>query len=295
MFTKEPHSDSPEPPLIAGFMRLLDYPELASARALADWILARLDQGLFVFDHADIYGGGQCEIAFGEALRTLPKLKKRVQVITKADIVAANRDTSRWQVKHYRAEANYLTGAIDGALQRLAVDDINTFLIHRPDPLMQASEVAHVLEKAVDAGKIRHIGVSNFLPEQWRWLQQNTRLPLVCNQSQLSLGHSQPLFDGTHEAHLRDGLRWLAWSPLAGGKLGEGQLADTLARATEETGLSATALAIAWLRQIPGGPVPVIGSLRSERIDDALEGARATLPRSLWFALLEAARGKAVA
>lgn len=284
-----------ETPLILGMMRLHDHPQLARPAKLANWIAARLDEGLNVFDHADIYGAGECERLFGDALRSAPTLAGRVRVITKAGIVPAGQDSSPWQVKHYRAEADYLANAIDKALVSLAVEQIDTFLIHRPDPLLQAEDVAQVLENAVAAGKVRQIGVSNFLPEQWRWLARNTGLPLVCNQSQLSLAHSGPLFDGTLEAHLADGMRWLAWSPLGGGSLAERIPADLLDKARAETGLDETALAIAWLQQIPGTPVPVIGSMDPDRIHSSLRGSQSLLPRPLWYRLLEAVRKTAVA
>lgn len=286
---------TPQTPLILGMMRLHDHPELTRPSKLADWIAARLDEGLNVFDHADIYGGGECERLFGEALRAHPGLTKDARIITKAGIVPANQDRSPWQVKHYRAEAGYLETAIDRALGALAIEQIDTFLIHRPDPLMQAEDVARVLERAVSAGKVRQIGVSNFLPEQWRWFAGNTGLPLVCNQSQLSLTYTEPLFDGTLEAHLADGLRWLAWSPLGGGNLAGRIPLNILDRAQEETGLDETGLAIAWLHQIPGAPVPVLGSMNPERIHSALQGIRSTLPRPLWYQLLESVRNRAVA
>ncbi|MFL1453431.1 aldo/keto reductase [Marinobacter sp. GN3S48] len=286
---------TPETPLILGMMRLHDHPELTHPARLADWIAARLDEGLNVFDHADIYGAGDCERLFGDALRAHPALAKRVRVITKAGIVPAGKDRSPWQVKHYRAEADYLENAINKALASLAVEQIDTFLIHRPDPLLQAEDVARVLENAVSSGKVRQIGVSNFLPEQWRWLAQNTGLPLVCNQSQLSLTHTGPLFDGTLEAHLTDGLRWLAWSPLGGGSLADRIPAEVLNQAREETGLDDTGLAVAWLHQIPGTPVPVLGSMNPERIHSALRGAQGQLPRPLWYRLLESVRNTPVA
>lgn len=92
---------TPETPLILGMMRLHDHPELTRSAKLADWISARVDEGLTVFDHADIYGAGDCERLFGDALRAYPAL---------------------------------------------AVEQIDTFLIHRPDPLLQAGDVARVLE-----------------------------------------------------------------------------------------------------------------------------------------------------
>ncbi len=284
-----------EIPLILGMMRLYDHPELTQPAKLADWLSARMDEGLNVFDHADIYGAGECERLFGDALRAHPALAKRARVITKAGIVPAGQDSSPWHVKHYQAEAGYLANAIDKALASLSVEQIDTFLIHRPDPLLQAEDVARVLENAVSAGKVRQIGVSNFLPEQWRWLARNTELPLVCNQSQLSIAHTGPLFDGTLEAHLTDGMRWLAWSPLGGGNLTERIPADLLDRAREETGLDETALAIAWLHQIPGSPVPVLGSMNPDRIRSAIRGAQSPLSRPLWYRLLESVRKTAVA
>lgn len=281
-------------PLIPGMMRLLDHTELCKPARLAAWIQKRLDEGLNTFDHADIYGDGECERVFGEALIASPELRRKVQVISKAGIVPAHRDPSPWTTKHYRAEADYFSVAIDKSLSRLRVEQIHTFLIHRPDPLLDAESLARALERAVTAGKIQHIGVSNFLPEQWRWLQKNTGLPLVCNQSELSLSNSEPLVDGTYEAHLNDGLRWLAWSPLAGGTL-PGSVPESLLQAAREaTGLCETGLAIAWLRQLPGAPIPVLGSMRETRIKAALEGSRASLPRPLWFALLEVMRQTAV-
>ena len=94
---------------------------------LADWIAARLDDGLNVFDHADIYGGGECERLFGDALRAHPALAQNLQVITKTGIVPADRDTSQWRVKHYRAEADYVENAINKAIASLAVEQIDTF------------------------------------------------------------------------------------------------------------------------------------------------------------------------
>ncbi|MGP4842701.1 aldo/keto reductase [Marinobacter sp. 1Y8] len=228
--------------------------------------------------------------AFGQALAYAPSLKQQIRVITKTDIVDATDET----VKHYRAEPGYVAQAIDNALTRLNIDQIDTFLIHRPDPLMDAEGVAKALEEAVRAGKIGQIGVSNFLPEQWRWLQANTDLPLTCNQSELSLTANAPLSDGVLEAHLTDGLQWLAWSPLGGGSLAKGRMASALKKLSAETGLSSTALAIAWLKQIPGDPVPVLGSMKATRIDDALAGAEAGMSRTDWFSLLEAARGEPV-
>ena len=259
------------------------------------WIHERLDEGLDTFDHADIYGDARCEMLFGAALQADPVLRQRVRVITKASIILPHQDSSPWRVKHYRGTGLHLRKAIDDALVRLKLDQIDSFLIHRPDPLGDTEAMAQALEAAVSAGKIASIGVSNFLPEQWRWLQANTKLPLVFHQSELSILANSALFDGTHEAQLRDGLQWLAWSPLAGGQVTKGALGQALVDAQAMTGLSPTALAVGWIGRIPGAPIPVLGSLRAERIQDALNVDGSQLPRELWFSLLAAARGHEVA
>ena len=283
-------------PLILGMMRLGDYDDLARAPALADWIRARLDQGLDLFDHADIYDDNACEKRFGEALAAAPELKQKVRLITKTDIVPSQFDTSDWRVKHYNTEGRYISAAIDASLKRLQVDHIDCFLVHRPDPLMDAADTARALEDAVQAGKVGQVGVSNFLPDQWRLLQGALGQKLVCNQIELSLREASCLFDGTAEALLNDGLQLLAWSPLAGGSLQDGDLLGAaLKRAGEAAKLSPTALAISWLRRLPGSPVPVVGSLNPERITEALAGTEYRMAREMWFFLLEAARGHRVA
>ena len=282
-------------PIALGMMRLTDYEPLHNAHTLADWIEARLDQGLNWFDHADIYGDQRCETLFGSALAVRPELKKRLKLISKADIVMPERDASRWRVKHYDTSANYLRDSVEGSLRRLNAEQLDLFLIHRPDPLMDVESVARELESLLADGKIADVGVSNFLPDQWRLLNRYLGNRLRCNQIELSLRCSTSLFNGDAEALQQDGMQILAWSPLAGGQLESGDLGACLAEMSEYYGCSAVALAIAWLRRIPSLPVPVLGSLNEQRIADALVGCSIKLSRGDWFALLEAARGHPVA
>ncbi|MEX6502232.1 aldo/keto reductase [Pseudomonas zhanjiangensis] len=277
-----------EQPLLLGMMRLPDYPELAAPQALLGFIERCVEQGLDAFDHANIYGLGQCEAHFGAALRLRPALRQRLQLISKADIVPATQDRSRWRVKHYNSGAAYLTQAVEASLARLGVERLDGFLLHRPDPLLAADEVVRALQALVEVGKIGWLGLSNAEPLHWQSLGRD--LPLRCNQIELSLLAQQPAWDGRLQALQADGLQVLAWSPLAGGAFGPA-LQQALAEVAEALQATPNQVALAWLRRLPGAPVPILGSLRWSRIEEALQGAELQLDAPTWFYLAEAARG----
>ncbi|MDX5979296.1 aldo/keto reductase [Vreelandella alkaliphila] len=281
-------------PFVLGMMRLHEAPEMHQASYLADWIEARTEQGLHWFDHADIYGNGACETLFGHALNTRPGLSKRLKVVTKASIANDNPAHGSGKVKHYNASPDYLSRAIDNALNRLSVERLDHFLIHRPDLLMNAEATGRALDDAIDAGKIGAAGISNHLPSQWRRLQNAMHHPLRANQIELSISHNAPLFDGSFDDLCADGHWPMAWSPLAGGTLMQGDVGNVLNRVAREQNGTSNALALAWLRSLPGRPIPVVGSVKPERIGDMLDGPE-TLSRETWYELLEAARGHCVA
>lgn len=275
-------------PLLLGMMRLLECAELATPQALLGFIERCIERGLNGFDHADIYGLGECEARFGAALRLRPALRQRLQLISKADIVPAAQDVSRWRVKHYDSSARYLTRAVEASLQRLGVEQLHGFLLHRPDPLLQVEEVARALQALVEAGKVGWIGLSNAEPLHWQVLGRE--LPLRCNQIELSLAAQQAVWDGRLQALQADGLQVLAWSPLAGGRFAPAlqQELEEVAAALQATPMQ---VALAWLRRLPGRPLPILGSLRESRIEEALAGAELQLDAPTWFYLAEAARG----
>ncbi|MDQ7733075.1 aldo/keto reductase [Halomonas sp. SpR1] len=281
-------------PFALGMMRLHETPAMHDPKQLAVWIEARLEQGLNWFDHADIYGSNQGETLFGAALKTRPALAQRVNIVTKASIANDNPAPSSGMVKHYNASPAYLSSAIDASLARLNVECLDHFLIHRPDLLMDAEATGRALDDAIEAGKIGAAGISNHLPSQWRRLQGAMHHRLSANQIELSIAHTAPLFDGSFDDLCADGHIPMAWSPLASGQLMQGAVSDCLDKWATKLECAPSALALAWLRSLPNSPVPVIGSVKPERISDMLNGP-ATLPREAWYELLEAARGHCVA
>ncbi|WPC06853.1 aldo/keto reductase [Pseudomonas benzenivorans] len=277
-----------EQPLLLGMMRLLVYPELADPQALLGFVERCVERGLNGFDHADIYGLGQCEAHFGAALRLRPELRQQLQLIGKAGIVLAAQDSSRWRVKHYNSAAGYLTEAVETSLKRLGVERLDGFLLHRPDPLLQTDEVVRALQALVEGGKVGWLGLSNAEPLHWQVLGRV--LPLRCNQIELSLLAQQPAWDGRLQALQADGLQVQAWSPLAGGAFGPA-LQQALEEVAEALQATPNQVALAWVRRLPGRPVPILGSLRWARVEEALAGAALQLDAPTWFHLAATARG----
>jgi predicted oxidoreductase len=281
-------------PVAAGVWRLNQWG--FDDAALAAWVEHALALGITTFDHADLYGGFTCEALFGRWLKAHPARRDQLQLVSKCGIKPPITERG-WQVKHYDTSAAHLTASVDASLRHLGTDYLDLLLIHRPDPLLDADEVADTFQRLQQAGKVRHFGVSNFTPSQYALLA--SRVPLVTNQVEASLLHLDPLFDGTFDQCQQLRVRPMLWSPLAGGRVLDAAanpaLHAALQQVAAELGSRPAVVALAWLLQHPSRPLPIIGSRRLASLDDAAAACRLPLGRQHWFALLQAARGHEVA
>ena len=264
-------------------------------RELAALIEGCLDLGIDTFDLADIYHGYQCEPMVGEALRAVPALKARMRVISKCGIAPINASRPLTRVQHYNTSRDHILASVNTSLAALGVERLDLLLIHRPDPLLDADEVAAAFRELQDSGKVTAFGVSNFLPHQLDLLQSRLDQPLVTNQVEVSLLRAEPLFDGTLDQAQRLRMPPQAWSPLGGGRLSrepeDSSLGRTLAHLGKELNATVEQLAIAWLLHHPARIRPVLGSGKLERIRLLVKAEELALDRQHWFQLLEAARG----
>jgi predicted oxidoreductase len=269
--------------------------------AILDFIHQCLDLGITTFDHADIYGSYTCETLFGQALAAEPALRDRIELVTKCGIqlVSPNRPDTR--VHHYDTSRDHIIASAERSLRNLRTDYLDLLLIHRPDPLMDADEVAAALTALRAAGKARHVGVSNFMPWQFELLQSRLDFPLATNQIELSVLYLEPLHDGTLDQLQRLRVAPMAWSPVAGGRLfDEGderaaRVRGALAAVGRELGASVDQAALAWLMRHPSRPLPVMGTGKIERLREAVAAEALTLDRQQWFAVWEASAGREVA
>lgn len=114
---------------VMGYWRLMDWN--MSARQLVSFIEEHLDLGVTTVDHADIYGGYQCEAAFGEALTLAPHLRERLQIVTKCGIATTARAENK--LGHYITDRRHIILSAEQSLKNLATDYLDMLLIHPGD------------------------------------------------------------------------------------------------------------------------------------------------------------------
>jgi predicted oxidoreductase len=269
--------------------------------------LARIDsclaQGITTFDHADIYGDYRCEALFGEAVKARPALRDQIEIVTKTDIMLLSQSWPGTRVKHYDTSPEHINASVERSLQRIGVEVIDLLLIHRPDPLMDSDATGVCLDRLIDSGKVRGIGVSNCRPWDVELLQSRMKHRLQTNQIELGLLNTAPFIDGQLAYAQTQHMPLMAWSPLGGGRLlseastpgtSAARLAPRLAELAHASGVDETAIAIAWLMHHPAQVIPVMGSNRLERIAQFSDALNVSMDRQTWYELYELANGHEV-
>ena len=287
--------------------------DLARAHAAVE---AALEISITLFDHADIYTLGKAESAFGTLMKRQPSLRDRVILQSKCGI----RFQDAAGPKRYDLSAAYIEQSVNGILQRLGTERLDLLLLHRPDALMDAEEIAQAFTRLREAGKVSHFGVSNMQAGQMSWLSSAMgEMPIAANQLQLSLAHLDAFeagtcfndpqaatrpgalaWAGTLEHAQRHGVQLQAWGSLAQGRYagpqarepGDEPLRALLHKLSAQHGVSVEGLMLAWLMRHPARIQPVIGSADPARIRACGDALRFEMSRGDWYALYEAARGR---
>ncbi|MFO3904005.1 aldo/keto reductase family oxidoreductase [Enterobacter hormaechei] len=277
---------------VMGYWRLMDWN--MSAQQLVSFIEEHLDLGITTVDHADIYGGYQCEAAFGEAMKLAPALRQRMEIVTKCGIATTAK--AEHALGHYITDRDHIIRSAEQSLTNLATDSLDLLLIHRPDPLMDADDVAEAFLALHQSGKVRHFGVSNFTPAQFALLQSRLPFTLATNQVEISPVYQPLLLDGTLDQLQQLRIRPMAWSCLGGGRLFNDEafqpLRDELAQVAQELNAETIEQVVyAWILRLPSQPLPIIGSGKIERVRSALAAEQLQMTRQQWFRIRKAALG----
>lgn len=287
----------------------------AEVEQAAAAIEAAMGIGVTLFDHADIYRSGKSEAVFGEVLADTPGLRDKIQLQTKCGIRLSQPGVDG----HYDLSRDAILERVNGSLHRLRTDYVDVLLLHRPDPLMDPSEVAAAVGQLMSEGKVRQLGVSNMSGAQIAFLQDRLEVPIVANQLEMSLhrrawlestvlvNHDDALNysfpHGTLEHCVSQGIELQAYGSLAQGRYtgstpesptsADTATAELLARLAEEKGVTAEAVLLGWLMKHPARISPVLGSSNPARIAACADAAAvaAAMTRTEWYHLWVTARG----
>lgn len=268
-------------------------------------LLARLqrcaDLGITTIDTAEIYGKYRVEEALGAALALDPSLRPRLEIVTKAGIYIPNAFHPDRKSAFYDASGARLIKSCEKSLRFLGVEQVELFMVHRPDWRTHPDDTAEGLNRLLKDGKIRSAGVSNYTASQFEALNARMAQPLVTNQVEFSLLHMDPIFDGVLDQCMRLGVSPMAWSPLGGGRLmrqddesGARVRAAVAELSEKHGGASVDQVAYAWIMAHPSAPMPIIGSNQLERIESVARAVNITLSREEWYALWTAAQGRRI-
>jgi len=298
-YIKVPNSDLNASEISLGCMRISGMPN----PEISTLIHTALDEGINFFDHADVYGGGQSEAKFAEAIGMNASLREKMLLQTKCGIRQGYFDFSK----------DHILEAVDGSLKRLRTEYIDVLLLHRPDTRVEPEEVAEAFTILENSGKVRYFGVSNQNPMQIELLRKFVKQKILFNQLQLSIPFTGMIDAGINvnmkidRSINRDGsildycrlhdITIQPWSPFQYGFF-EGVFLDNdkfpelnakINEIAAAKGVTNTAIAIAWLLRHPARMQPIIGTTTPQRVKDSCQASNVTLTRPEWYAIYLAA------
>ena len=288
------------PTIAVGCMRINKLTE----KEAADFVQTALEQGANFFDHADIYGRGECEKIFSKAVEMCPSVREKILLQSKCGIVPG---------KMFDFSKEHILSSVDGILQRLGTEYLDVLLLHRPDALVEPEEVAEAFSALKQAGKVRHFGVSNQNPMQMQLLEKYMQMPIVANQLQLSITNATMISAGINvnmenaPAVNRDGsvldfcrlndITIQPWSPFQYGFfegvfIGSDKYPELNAKLTEfaqKYAVSETTIVMAWLLRHPAKFMPITGTMNKQRLSDCIRATEITLTREEWYEIYKSA------
>lgn len=234
-----------------------------------------VELGVNLIDTADAYGPEIAERLIAEALYPYPA---GLVIATKGGI------TRQGPAKtEYVGRAGYLTQCVEMSLRRLKLERIELYQLHRIDPRTPLEESLGALKQMQEQGKIRHIGLSEVTPAE---IEMASKIvPIVSIQNRYSLG------DRRHESTLnwceQQGIGFLPWYPMAGGKLmkGEQPAVKALAEVATRYSLTVPQLSIAWLLHRSPVMLPIPGTSKIAHLEQNVAAAALTLGPDEWDAI----------
>ncbi|CMW09202.1 aldo/keto reductase [Streptococcus pneumoniae] len=288
--------------IVLGMMRIKD----KSVKEVEELVETALSVGINAFDLADIYGRGRCEELLGLVLKNRPDLREKMWIQSKCGIRIE-------EFTYFDFSKDYIIKSVDGILQRLKIDHLDSLLLHRPDALMESDQVAEAFDLLYKQGKVRDFGVSNQNPMMMELLKKDVKQPLAVNQLQLSAAFTPGFETAFHvnmedsQAAMRDGSIFeycqlhdvviQAWSVLQfgyfkGNFVGNEKfqaLNQVLDRLAIKYGVTSSTIAISWILRYPAKMQAVVGTTNPKHLREVSRAANFSLTRKEWYEIYLAA------
>ncbi len=291
--------------LVFGCMRISDM----SVEELSELVKVALDEGVNFFDHADIYGGGNSEILFGEVLKLHPEWREKMIIQSKCAI-------RRGKVGYFDFSKEHIINSVNQSLERMQCGYLDVLLLHRPDTLMEFDEVADAFNELQASGKVKYFGVSNMNSIQMKMLQKRVKQKLLFNQLQFSPIHAGMVTCGLfanmkeeqsldHDGSILEYCRMKditiqAWSIMQA-SWEEGtfldnpdykEFNDCLQEYADKYNVTKSAIVIAWILRHPANMQPIFGTTKSDHLKEMVAGCDIELSREDWYYIYTKAIGR---
>ena len=281
--------------IIMGCMSWGAWGKKQSIKEQAALIQFCVENGNTTFDHADLYGDYTTESEFGNAFLESGIGREEIQLISKCGIQNPGQTRAN-NLKHYKYTKDYMIWSVEESLKNLKTGYLDTFLLHRPSPLMQPDEIAEAVTLLQKTGKIKAFGVSNFTPSQVALIQ--SKIPVSVNQIEFSLTQYEAMYNGTLDYLFEKEIHPMIWSPLGTVFKREDKqtlrIKKVLKKLAKKYQLSEDAVLLAFILKHPAKVSPVIGTTNKTRILQANKALKTVLELEDWFELLAASQGHEV-
>ncbi|MEP7015193.1 MAG: aldo/keto reductase [Verrucomicrobiota bacterium] len=229
-----------------------------------------VELGVNLIDTADAYGPEVSELLVAEALHPYPA---GLVIATKGGLTRPG--PGKW-VPNGRPE--YLTQCVEKSLKRLKLDRIDLYQLHRIDHKVPVEESLGALKKMQDAGKIRHVGLSEVTPKEIE--RAKKILPIVSVQNEYNIADRKS--ENTLAYCEKENLGFIPWFPLGGGGSSLTKPGNPLEPEAKRHNTTAVQLALAWLLQRSPVMLPIPGTSSLKHLEENVAAAKVSLTPADW-------------
>lgn len=237
-----------------------------------------VELGVNFIDTADSYGPEVSERLIAEALHPYPA---GLVIATKGGLTRQGPD--QWAPV---GRAEYLQQCVEMSLRRLRIDCIELYQLHRIDPKVPVEESLGVLKRMQQAGKIRHVGMSEISVTELKQAQKIMSIVSVQNLYNIGNRQSEPVLTYCEQNQIG----FIPWFPIAGGDLV--QPGGALDSAAKRHGATVSQLALAWLLHRSPVMLPIPGTSSVAHLEENVAASSVRLSDAEWQEIERAAKAR---